>query len=341
MRKKQIRSKRAPSIRRTSSEQDWILEQFTEAQRQGIGGAEAAQKLRVSVGTIYRWQRQRGITTRQVRPTIAQDISIETAIARLVDESNTDRLKFLEALFKFIAWLRWPNTPNDHPAAITACVIVYLSHARSTETLEQLEAEELSLVLRHVRIDVLRRICTGQMLAVHIFDILPILNQPYDELDFLANIAWFLLSFKPKTADHRDRVSLNKSYHASQSGVFEYKWPMSHITFKKYWSRHGSASPFLYVERFHSGPEFLLNPMHSDFVDSVKDIIEDRIKLRRYLAQCRTAVEMLQSRLDYRALKTLRFPCFPDDLKAEPIQLPELPEITVSVIRSYGRGDKR
>ena len=173
------------------------------------------------------------------------------------------------------------------------------------------------------------------------FYVWPIFDQPYDELDFLSDISWFLLAYQPLTSHYRDAVSLNKAYFASQNGIFRYKWRLSHNTFKKYWTQHGAAGPFLYVERFHSGLELKLNPLESDFAESVNDLIGNRRKLREYLSRCRTAVDMLRSRLDRRALQALNLPRFPNELKAEPIQLPALPSNTESVIWAYGRQDKR
>ena len=337
MPQKRKRLTRAPSIRHTQSAQDWILEQLVEAQRQGLTREDFARKHRVSVRSIYRWQQQRFSDAHTVKHDVSRDLSIAGALARLIDDRVTDRLLLLEALFKLIAWLRWPATPNNHPAAIAACIVTYLSAGQSVETLEQLDAAELSLVLRHVRIDVLRRVCTGQSISVPSFDIWPLRDQPYDELDFLANISWFLLAYQPPTTDYRDAVSLNKAYFASQNGIFRYKWPLSHNTFKKYWSLYGAAAPFLYVERFHSNLEFVLNPIHADFAESVDTLIADRTKLREYLSLCRAAVDMLSSRLDRRSLQAMHLPSFPIGLEAEPFHPPGLPSHTASVIRSYGR----
>ena len=173
MPQKRKRLTRAPSIRHTQSAQDWILEQLVEAQRQGVTREDFARKHRVSVRSIYRWQQQRFSDADTVKHDVSRDLSIEAALARLIDDRVTDRLLLLEALFKLIAWLRWPATPNNHPAAITACIVTYLSAGQSVKTLEQLDEGELSLVLRHVRIDVLRRVCTGQNLSVPSFDIWP------------------------------------------------------------------------------------------------------------------------------------------------------------------------
>ena len=97
---------RSPAKRHTSEEQDVIIARFAEARNKGMQPVDAVAGLGTSLASIYRWQRTRSPSKGMPEPTLAQELSINAAIARLSDENNEDRYTFLEALFKLLAWLR-------------------------------------------------------------------------------------------------------------------------------------------------------------------------------------------------------------------------------------------
>ncbi|WP_342112081.1 hypothetical protein [Methylobacterium sp. SI9] len=332
---------RIPSIRHSPTEQAALLARFQEERSKGRSSAEAAKIVGASLPSIYRWRRSHYPDEGLPAPTPTQQPSIDAAIARLSDEGNHDRLSFLEALFKFAAWLRWPTRPEDHPAAITIYVVSYLSKNHSAETLDQLSDTNRSLVLRNIRVDTLVRMFSSEALVGPIFDLWPIRGQKYNELDFLAHVAWFMIAYEPLSSHPRDIVSLNKAYLATQEGVFGFKWPMVQSTFRKFWLAHGPAAPFHYVERYHPSFDFTLNPLDVIFAESVDDIVERPDILRRHLRRCRSAVELICKNLDRRALQRLNFPNFPDSLAAEPIHPPPLPDVIGPAMRMAVRGDKR
>ncbi|KQP85769.1 hypothetical protein ASF55_15620 [Methylobacterium sp. Leaf119] len=263
--------------------------------------------------------------------TFAQELSIDTAIARLCDERNDDRHTFLDALFKFIAWLRWPTTPGDHPAAMMVCAVSYLSAGRSARTLDELPPDDLALALRHVSIDTLKRICSDDLFAMPSFELWELDDQPYTKLDYLAQITHFLLAYRPPSADPRDAASLFKAYAAMNGGLFRYKWSVSRRTFSTFWRESAASAPFHYVERVHPSLEFSLDPSKNDFAENIDEAYSRRGELRRHLARCLAAIELLQSKLDRRSLEAIRFPRFPSSLSAEAIEPPELPEITDTI----------
>jgi len=335
------RSPRIPLIRHSPSEQAALLAQFEEEKSKGRSTAEAAKIAGASLPSIYRWRRSHYPDKGLPLPTPAQHLSIDAAIARLADDSNHDRLSLLEALFKFAAWLRWPTRPEDHPAAITTYVVAYLSKDHSTETLDQLSDANRSLVLRNIRVDTLVRMFSSEALVGPIFDLWPIRGQKYNELDFLAHVAWFMIAYEPLSSHPRDIASLNKAYIATQEGGFGFRWPMVQSTFKKFWLANGPAAPFHYVERYHPSFDFTLNPLDVTFAESVDDIIERPDILRRHLSRCRSAIELICKKLDQRALQRLNFPNFPASLAAEPIHPPPLPDVIAPAMRMAVRGDKR
>lgn len=335
------RPRRPGGKRHSLAEQDRIIACFDEARARGLSPADAIAGLGTSLASVHRWRRARRPSPNMPAPTFAQELSIDHAIARLADTKNADRLSFIEALFKFVTWLRWPTQLGDHPAAITVCVVTYLSQKEGAETLDQLGLEELTLVHRHLRLDTLRRLFSDEIFAMPSFEPWRFDHQRYDRSDLLADIAWFLFAYEPPSSDPRDKASLNKAYYATQHKVFRHRWHGSHRTFRTLWLDYGASAPFHYVERFHPSLEFALDPSADDFSLSVDEIIARRHDLRIYLARCRAAVELMEERLDQRAVQAIRFPRFPESLVAEPIQPPALPAITSAIIRGFGRGDKR
>jgi hypothetical protein len=337
MKKRSIRHRQ--SKRYSSIEQDLIIERF----HNGFGDDRSADEIARSVGsslaTIKRWKQAR---KSNLLPSSNFAMTIDAAIARLADERDENRQTFLEALFKFVAWLRFPNAPSDHPAMITACMVTYFARSTTAETLDQLPADDLALLLRHIRIDTLRRVCTNESLALPIFELWEINDQPYKETDFFAEIAHFLLAYSPVSCNPRDRASLKKAYFVSQERVFRYRWPIAESTFRKYWKEYGASSPFLYVERFHSSLTFSLDPSDTNFASFVDEVLGQRSELFLYFAHCRFAVELLQSRLDKRAVARLGLPTFPDEVDSRTITPPSLPTKIETVMNGFAtRLDKR
>ena len=339
------RSNRPPRAltgkRHSFAEQDRIIELFDAARQRGLQPAASIKGLGASLASVYRWKRDRDPSHGMPSATVAQEMSIDDAIARLVDTSNSDRLSFLEALFKFITWLRWPTANSDHPAAITVCVISYLSKRHGAISADQLDAEDRVLLFRHLKLDILSKLFSDYVFAMPSFEIWNIDNQKYTELDVLGHLTWFLVAYKPKSSDHRDAVSLNKAYYAFQNHLFGRRWKIAHRTFRSFWLAHGASAPFHYVERFHPTLEFTLDPASDDFNQTVDEVLQRRDELRSYMGRCRTITDLIIRKLDRRAIEALRFPRFPNDLEFEPVTPPPLPILTAEVFKGFGRGDKR
>lgn len=327
--------RRVLTKRHSLAEQDKIITRFEDARSRGVRPEEAIAGLGASLASVYRWQRARDPSKGMPAATFAQELSIDAAIARLADEGDDNRQTFLDALFKFIAWLRWPTTPDDHPAGMMVCTISYLTTGSSARTLGQLPPDDLDLALRHISIDTLKRICSIDGFDIPTFELWKIDEQPYTHLDYLAQVTHFLLHYRPVSTDPRDAASLRKAYLSMEGGLFKYKWSISNRTFSAFWKKMGPSAPFHYVERYHSGLDFTLDPSKVGFSDSVDEAYGRRAELRRHLARCRAVVELLQAKLDPRSLNSIRFPRFPPSLPAEPVEPPALPKITDAIKSSF------
>lgn len=337
---RKVRPARRPAgTRHTLSEREWIITRYDAARGQGLTPAEAIADLDASVASVNRWKRARDPSRNMPPPMPAQELSIDHAIARLANTTNDSRLSFLEALFKLVTWLRWPTQLGDHPAAITVCIIAYLSQRRPGVTIDQLDPEDAKLLQRHLRLDTLARLFSSDgIFALPTFEPWYFGHRSkYERSDLLADVTWFLLTYEPPSRDPRDAPSLHKACYAAQNKVFSHRWHGAHRTFRTLWLDYGAAAPFHYVERHHPGVEFTLDPSSADFAQSVDELIEQRDDLRTYLGLCRTAVTMLLSRLDRRAVQAVRFPQFPDDLPAQSLRPRPLPVGTNAIMKGFSQ----
>lgn len=339
MRQKVRHARRETGKRHSLAAREWMIAHYDAARERGLSPAEASRGLDASVASINRWKRARDPSPNMPPPTPAQELSIDHAIARLADTADSDRLSFLEALFKFVTWLRWPTQLDDHPAAITVCIVAYLSQRRPSVTLDQLDPEDAALLQRHLRLDTLAGIFSADAyFAMPSFEPWYFGHQrKYDRSDLLADVAWFLLAYVPPSSDPRDAPSLHKACYAAQNKVFMHRWDGVHRTFRTIWLEYGAAAPFHYVERHHPTVEFTLNPSAADFAMSVDELFERREELRLYLGRSRAAVAMLLSKLDRRAVQAVRFPRFPDHLPMQPLTPRFLPANTSAIMEGFGR----
>jgi hypothetical protein len=318
---------------------EWLIAHYDAARERGLSPTEAIDGLDASVASINRWKRELDPSRNMPPPTPAQELSIDHAIARLANTADDDRLSFLEALFKLVTWMRWPTRLSDHPAAITVCVVAYLSQLRPGLTSDQLDPEDAALLQRHLSLDTLAHLFSpNAYFAMPSFEPWYFGHQSkYERSDLLADVAWFLMAYEPPSSDPRDAPSLHKACYAAQNKVFRHRWHGAHRTFRTLWLDYGAAAPFHYVERHHPGVEFTLDPSSADFAQSVDELIKQRDHLRTYLGLCRSAVTMLLSRLDRRAVQAVRFPRFPDNLPAQPLQSQPLPAGTSAIMKGFSQ----
>ena len=319
--------KRSQSInlRHSRDERQAILRIFEDEILSSEDRAVVADKLGVSLSTIYRWMRQRNAQVVGGDRGLSNCISIERAIEILSSPQTIEKFLGLEAVFKMIAWLRWPNSPHDHPAAIATCAITYLSRESKAAALVELPPDGLALVLKHISVDKLCKMCAGDDANLPDFNIWPLHNQNYDEIDYFADIANFLLAYRPHSKDRRHSTSLYNAHFAHERGLFKYKWPMTLETFRRYWAMYGPAAAFFYVRKYHLAQELVLDPSDATFNASVDRIWQDRAETVAFLSRCKTASGLLRDRLDYRTAGFKNFPIFPEALPSVALEVRPLP----------------
>ncbi|MDF2599450.1 MAG: hypothetical protein K0Q54_2273 [Methylobacterium brachiatum] len=315
----------SPSLRRSFNERENILQRFDDLIITGADRNHIADNLGTSLSTIYRWKRQREAQEAAKDRFTPLCISIEEALAILARPIIENKFVALEAVFKLIAWLRWPNSPHNHPAAIATCAITYLSRDSVAITLNELPAAGLALILKHISVGTFRKMCAGDAANLPNLDVWPLHEQNYDEFDYFADIVNFLLAYQPLSKDKRDAASLGKAYDAHSRGLFNYTWQMTLETFRRNWAVYGPATPFFYVRKYHLAYDLILDPSDNSFNDSVDRLWKDRSETMAYLSRCRTAVDLLRERLDSRTAGARNFPLFPESIPAAPLEIRPLP----------------
>jgi hypothetical protein len=218
-----------------------------------------------------------------------------------------------------MVWLRWPITPADQHLAFLSCLTSDLLQ-RGARTIRDLDRDSRELLLRHLDLDVLHGLGIGNI-AFPFFEIWNIDQQPFDEHDVIAHVVWFLIAYEPPTKERRMFPSLKKAAFLLKEDAFKYKWSVEYSTFRRLWSDNAPAAPFRYVERFHPGPDWRLDPGNSSFHEEVNHILTNPDALRLYFARCRWVIERLSNRLAPKAFNAIRFPQFPAELKSSKLNL--------------------
>lgn len=300
----------------SQKQKDECLKVYVSLLESGSSTLIASKAAGAPISTINRWLAKR--KTEQPPPSSrwAEPESIDCAIETLSSNSNC-RLSRLEALFKLVAWLRWPNQPNQHPSAIAFCIISYLRQSSTAQTLAELKDSERKLIESHLRLDVLGQVYSENYLDMPLFSDHCIDDQPYDEYDAIADIVRFMLAYEQKSYPNGGKATLRKAHVGLSYGICKYKWAISKATFWKFWLENGSAGPFHYVRSYSFAAELIPDPCQIDFANRVDYCANNIGEIRKYLSHCRWAVEALAVHLNDRSKKSVRFPRFPASLETE------------------------
>jgi hypothetical protein len=310
-----------------------LLRRYAAERARGITAQDVADSLGVPLSSIYRWieadKKARSEPTKS-----ASLMTVSDAIEKLCSQGN-DLSDKMEALFHFISWLRWPTKLNDHSLMVTSCITSYFEQTRGPVALSDLKHDDQKMLMKYLRLDVLRRMCSSDFVDYPVFENFPLDGQKYDDRDLLATIVAYLLE-QGKSADNsRNSASLNKAFYLNEKGAFRYTWYVSRRTMTTFWAQHSAAAPFAYIDKYHSPFDFSLDPQDEHFANDIDRILSAPADLKTYFQRCRWAVETLTAQLDPRALAGTHFPQFPSLLAAEPTSPPRLTPLIKATLREY------
>lgn len=326
-----------PPIERTQAERANILVMFKQERENGALVQEAASTCRTPISSIYRWMKAEVEKQNNFNKDAAALEEISFSIEALVSHQKLKRMEIAEHLFHFFAWLRWPTKTHYHAPAVMVCLFGYLHSKYGATKASDLNSEEQAYLLKHTRLDILSKMLSSDMYDLPIFENFPIDGQLFDDRDALANICWYMLAAGKSVKNSLLSASLNKALYLLQSGSFRYNWCASRRTLSAFWAANAAAAPFLYVERFHSGLNFSVDPHSPGFAEEVDTLINNQNELRRFFGRCRWAIETLVAQLDPRALHNADFPKFGPNVVAEQLKLSSLPSEIMEALKSYNK----
>ena len=309
-----------------------ILKKFDELSEKHKTAEKAAKKLGVHLSTIYRWKRKYR-DKKSFEPLVLkykQDVN--KAIITLLYNEKCAKYEFMKALFVFISWLRWPSEMNDLEAAVTVCVTNYVAQVSKASKISELDPNDRHFLIEHIHIDDLRAMTSPDRNFFPYFDRFNIDDQPFDERDYMANIAWIVLGYRYASVDRNSKPSLHYTHYILQKNLFEYFWEISLRTFREKWRAFGAASLFYFVEEQTKCVKLSVDPKNDCFARDMNEIFEDRMGLFRYLRHCKWAVEQMRAQLDPRAFQNLWLPDFPVELVPLPLRIPPLPNAVITLI---------
>ncbi|CAA2158888.1 hypothetical protein MBRA_04140 [Methylobacterium brachiatum] len=327
--------KRHRKLERKSTEtRNQAVFEFDQALALGMSAIEASSKIKAPLSSIYRWRSHLDRSKIQgAKDSVRRKINLSISVLSNTESHN--QFEQLEAAFTILIWHRWPTVQQNFDYAMMVCVVTYFILVYRVNKISELPDECSQFVLKHLRLDILSKICSVSAFELPIFELHNNAEHPYNDMDLAADIAWFFLSYQPNENNPRLNASLSKAHFASQNGIFRYNSRNAPSSFRKKWHAYGAASPFYYVERYHQGVEFFIDPSSPVFHEEIDELLSDPLRLRIHLGKCLSVVELLRVKLDPRALSAIPFPNFPPGLEPVPVSPPPLPIETNGILKGY------
>lgn len=310
-----------------------ILKKFDKYTSKLKNAEKAAKKIGVSASTLYRWKRQID-SNQKYKPGSTRDRSaVNKSINTLIYCENCTKYQFIEVLFIFISWLRWPSELNDLQAAVTVCVTNYVSQNSSASKISELSYNDQQFLFQHIHMDDLRTMVSPNKEYFPYFDRFLIDDQPFDERNYMANIVWIVLGYHKSAINKKSRPSLRNTHYILQKELFQFNWKISLRTFRHKWRLSGAAAAFYFVEEQAHSIKLSVDPNDDQFSFEIDKIFSDRSALITYMRNCKWAVEQMRMQLDPRAFQKLWVPDFPAELEPLPFQIAPLPQAVITLIK--------
>ena len=305
-------------------------------EKQGLV-SEVVSQSGVSSATLFRWlSEKRYLQEKLIDDEFMQRVT--NAIAELTDDRSSKAEK-LEATLLVVAWIRWPHKPQYLSNGIVSFLSAYLDLKGYDSTIADLPKGYASIILRNLRLRDLRNIFVGRDFDAPLYHVYPIDERHVDDRDVLAGITYLLILIG-KNTDSRKSASLSKAFHIINTQAVKFYWYVGRRTLEKLWQEFGSASPFLFVERYHSKLSWTFEPGQNDLADKVDSLLSHPSEVETFFRHCRYAVEEVSNLLTARALENIRFPTFPDRITPLPFDKPPMTDAIRRELSDYSRHSK-
>jgi hypothetical protein len=321
------------AARLSSDAKKAAVARFDELTSNRVSVYDAARQIGQSTTSLYRWKKNLLALKAKNRSARSGAMTIDEALEVLLGRHGGAYAKH-EALFKLLAWMRWPWVLGDHPAVMTSCVAAYVAQSSSRQTAKELDRAMQDLLLRSLRLEEFAWLCTADFINRPEFASVDA-HDPRTGYSLLSDAVWFLLAHKSSTGKTRQAPSLRKAAFLYENDAFGTgAWAAN--SFHEYWRGYGAAIPFWFVARESSSFDLgAVQPRSKTFAADIDRLVAQEEALAIFLAKCRWVTECLEKRLDGRALRKLGFPCFPSALKPIEFPLRRLPAAVETVLKDY------
>ena len=303
----------------------------------GLGFSDILPHVVVSESTIHRWRAEReNFAAAAYSQTLIDRIS--GAIGYLCSNNN-DRKNRVEAMITFVNWLRWPHRPKYASTGVVSFCAALARGNGYHGSLAEMPRELRELICKHLSADDLLDIFVGRNFDFPVYNYSPIFDRDVDDRDVLAGII-YLLRVIGISDNRRKSASLSKAFHLINTQAVSFYWYVGRRTLEKLWQEYGSASPFLYVEKYHSKLRWTVEPGQEKFVSNFEYVFDNLKDVRLYFQQCKAIVAETRQLLNAKALEGVSFPDFPADLAAVSPPRPPMTKAIATELSDYSRHSK-
>lgn len=295
--------------------------------------------LDASPATVYRWlDRRKSILTPSSNQTYFR--RVEAAIQTLCSSDCESRPEFVEAIFIFVIWMRWPRRPDYMHLGMAAFLSAYYSNKNPQQSLAELDDEVSKVICRYLRLSDIQMLCCEAPFDAPLYERYEIDDDHFDDGDVVAAIVWVLINIGRDQKNPRKSASLNKAFYLVQEGSLDINWIVGRRYLDKLWKDYAPAAPFLYVERYNCPLLWSLTPGQPDLRDYVDDIVSKPGDVRAFFGHAVCAVNSIAKVLDPRALQNVRFPTIPIEDGAFSLKTYPLSSAIKNALKEYGRSSK-
>ncbi|WP_342110902.1 hypothetical protein [Methylobacterium sp. SI9] len=166
----------------------------------------------------------------------------------------------------------------------------------------------------------------------------------YNEIDYIADIVRFMLTYNPPTKDRRLQASLGRAYEFINKhggfdrpkGFIRYYKP-SPATHQQQWKMLKRSASFQFVRSWGSSIDWYIDPQADGFLQRIADIANDRGELIDFFGKVKWTQQKLIERIDPRSMTENDFIELPTNLKPVAVKIPKFPKRGYEALEDYKR----
>lgn len=168
--------------------------------------------------------------------------------------------------------------------------------------------------------------------------------ESYNEIDYVADIVRFMLSYNPPTKDKRLQASLGRAYDfINKHGGFDRpkklarSYKLSPATHQQHWRMLKRSASFQFVRSWGNSLNWYIDPTSEEFLNVISDTAKNRDDLAMYFGKVLWTQQKLLERIDPRSMGEDDFVELPASLKPVAVNVPKFPKRGYEALKDYQR----